>query len=200
MRSARVPRAAARSARGRCALGDRDSSPEALVPTGASPARSNCAACSTRSRPPPSYVSASRQPLARCCATRPPLPCSPRLACRTIAGSAARPSIASHVASCRARLMTKTSIGSCRGSSDTQRDCAWIEDAPIEMFAELADVLGDDLGPVSRVDGGRKSRCCARASPRSGSAPICESAAIRCWFATHRSSACRSRRSSSCRW
>jgi site-specific recombinase len=56
----------------------------------------------------------------------------------------------------------------------TQRDCAWIEDAPVELFAEFAEVLGDIWGPFRESMEDASALLCTRVSALGLSAELRE--------------------------
>lgn len=53
-----------------------------------------------------------------------------------------------------------------------QRDCAWIAEAPLELFARLADVLGDIFGPLRAAMADAVSLLCTRVAALGMSAPM----------------------------
>jgi site-specific recombinase len=56
----------------------------------------------------------------------------------------------------------------------TQRDCAWIEDAPVELFAEFAEVIGDVWGPLRESMEDASALLCTRVSALGLSADLRE--------------------------
>ncbi len=56
----------------------------------------------------------------------------------------------------------------------TKRDCAWIEDAPVAMFEEFADVLGDIWGPLCESMEDANALLCTRVSALGLSADLRE--------------------------
>ncbi len=56
----------------------------------------------------------------------------------------------------------------------TKRDCAWIEDAPVELFAELADVIGDVWRPLRESMADASALLCTRISALGLSADLRE--------------------------